>query len=90
MICEGAMHLHNFLVEYRDEHDVDYQYDCEVFNNDRTDNGHTSGVVFNDFHRPRGRPTNIEERSRLKGLQIRDNLRQLIQDNGMHRPCNNM
>ena len=90
MICEGAMHLHNFLVEYRDENDVDYQHDCLVFNNDRNDNGHVSGVVCNDSHRPRGRPSATEERSRRKGLQIRDKLRQLVQDNDMHRPRNNM
>ena len=57
-----------------------------VFNNDCNDNGHTYGVVCNECVRPAGRPSNMEERSRRKGLQIRDKLRQAIYDNDMHRP----
>ena len=48
MIYEGAIHLHNFFVDYRDAHDIDYQYECMVFNNDCSDNGQTYHVVFND------------------------------------------
>ena len=86
MVCEGAMHLHNFLVDYRDDHDVDYNYERMVFNNDCSDNGFTSEVICNDSVRPRGRLSSLAADSRLKGLRIRDKLRQAIYDNDMHRP----
>ena len=86
MICEGAMHLHNYLVDFRDEHDVDYNYENMIFLNDCRDNGHTSEVTTNDSIRLAGRPSHMEESSRLKGLQIRDKLRQEIYNHDMHRP----
>ena len=42
LICEAAMHLHNVLVSYRENHDVDYNYENNVSNNDCSDNGFTS------------------------------------------------
>ena len=87
MICEGAMHLHNFLVDYRDAHDVDYNFKANVFQNDCDDNGLMSEVVGCDNIRPRGgRRSSEEDISRLKGLRIRDNLRQAIYDHDMRRP----
>ena len=81
------MHLHNFLVDYRDAHDVDYNYEANVFQNDCDDNGLISEVVGNDNIRPRtGRRSSAEDISCLKGLRIRDNLRQAIYDHGMCRP----
>ena len=87
MICEGAMHLHNFLVEYRDAHDIDYNFEHNVFENDCSDNGFTSEVVGNDGIRPRmGRRSSTEEVSRQKGLHLRDKLRQAIYEHDMVRP----
>ena len=86
MIFEGAMNLHNFLVDFRDEHDIDYDYECMVFNNDCNDNGHTSEVTTSDSIRLAGRPCRMEESSWLRGLQIRDKLRQEIYNHDMHRP----
>ena len=87
MICEGAMHLHNFLVEYRDAHDIDYNFERNVFENDCSDNGFTSEVVGNDGIRPRmGRRSSTDEVSRQKGLQLRDKLRQAIYEHDMVRP----
>ena len=57
-----------------------------VFNNDCNDNGHTSEVTTSDSARLTGRPSHMKESSRLKGLQIRDKLRQKIYDHDMHRP----
>ena len=68
MICEGAMHLHNFLVDYRDAHDVDYNFEANVFQNDCDDNGLISEVVGNDNIRARIRKrSSAEETSCLQG-----------------------
>ena len=48
------------------------------FNNDCNDNGHTSEIICNDCVRPAGKPSGIEKKLRLKGLQIKDKLRQSI------------
>ena len=62
MICEGAMHLHNFLVDYRDTHDADYNFEIGVFQNDYRDNGLTAEVIGNDNYRPRiGRRSTADE-----------------------------
>ena len=87
MVCEGAMHLHNFLVDYRNAHAVDYKFESGVFQNDCMDNGLTAEVIGNDNHRPRiGRRSTAEETSRQQGLVIRDGLRQAIYDHDMVRP----
>ena len=61
MICEGAMHLHNFLVDYRDAHHVDYQFEKSVFQNDCYDNGLISEVVGSDDIRPRAGRQSLSE-----------------------------
>ena len=81
------MHLHNFLVDYRDAHDVDYNFETDVFRNDCRDNGLTAEIIGNDNHRPRiGRRSTADETSRQQGLRIRDGLRQAIYDHDMVRP----
>ena len=81
------MHLHNFLVDYRDAHDVDYNYEANVFQNDCYDNGLVSEVVGIDSIRTRaGRQSSEEVISRLKGLHLRDKLRQAIYYHDMRRP----
>ena len=57
-----------------------------VFNNDCSDNEHTSEEMCNDSVRPRGRQSSFEAEFRLKGLRIRDTLRQGVYDYDMHRP----
>ena len=51
------MHLHNFLVTYRDDHDVDYCFGKTVFHNDCNDNNFTIEVIGNDNRRLPGRPS---------------------------------
>ena len=86
LICEGAMHLHNFLVSYRDDHNEDYAYERRVYENDCHDNGYTSEVIGNDSLRIAGRPSANVETSRIGGIYIRDKLNQSIQHHDMHRP----
>ena len=62
------MHLHNYLVDFRDEHDVDYKYESMIFFNDCSNNGHTYGVTTRDSIILAGRPCHLEESSRLKGI----------------------
>lgn len=52
MICEGAMRMYNFLLDYIDVYGIDDQYECMLFNNDCSDNGQTSKVVYNYSVRP--------------------------------------
>ena len=53
MICERAMHLNNFMVDYRYAHDIDYNFEANIFQNDCSDNGLTVEVVGNDNIIPR-------------------------------------
>ena len=81
------MHLHNFLVDYRDANDVDYNFETGVFRNDWRDNGLIAEVIGNDNHRLRiGRWSTAEETSRQQGLRIRDELWQAIYDHDIRRP----
>ena len=86
LICEGAMHLHNFLVSYRDDHNEDYNYEQRVYENDCNGNGDISEVIGNDSLRTAGRPTAEVEASRMGGIYIRDKLKESIADHNMHRP----
>lgn len=78
MVCDGAMHLYNFLVDYRDAHDIDYNDETMIFNNNFSDNGHSSVSVGNDSVRPAGIRSLAEVESRLKGLRVMDILRHTI------------
>ena len=86
LICKGAMHLHNFLVSYRDDHNEDYNYERAVYMNDCYDNGYQSEVIGNDSTRLPGRPSADGEASRLDGISIRDKLKQAFAQHDMHRP----
>ena len=86
LICEATMHLHNFLVSYRDDHDVNYNYEKNAFNNDCSDNGFTSEVIGNDFRQQVGRPSVAGEASRREGLLVRDKFKYLFMEHDMHRP----
>ena len=84
------MHLHNFLVTFRNnttESKSSYAIDRSVFVNDMLDNGVFNVVVTNDDHGgDGGRPSNDERDRRIKGIQLRNQLRDKLQDHNMHRP----
>ena len=86
MICEAAMHLHNFLVTYRDDHDVDNNFEKTIFHNDCNDNGSTAEVIGNDNRRIPGRPSFEGEASKTDGLLICDKFKHLLMEHDMHRP----
>ena len=91
IICEGAMHLHNFLVDFRNslvDPITDQLIEDEIFNYDLMDNGIISSVITSDSRRPAGRPSNDEVECRQKGLILRNHLRQSLQNHNMHRPVN--
>ena len=79
LICKGAMHLHNFLVDYRNENSIsssDEREERDIFISDYLDNRLTSGVIGNDpVSGIIGRPPNKEQEYRLKGKLLRDLLR---------------
>ena len=73
------MHLHNFLVDYRNEIFIsssDEREEIYIFISDYLDYRLTSGVIGNDpVSGLIGRPTNKEQECRLKGKLLRDLLR---------------
>ena len=92
MIIEGAMRLHNFLVDYRDVQtimeDEDNKTDNMIFENDCQDRGIQTIVVGNDGNnggRPRGRPPVSEKFYRTQCLKLRDQLRLSLKYHDMHR-----
>ena len=84
------MHLHNYLVTYKNRHtdaELSNQEERSIFVNDSIDNGNTACVTGNDFYYDdRGRPSNSETKYRLNGIGIRDTLRDTVQNQNMHRP----
>ena len=84
------MHLHNFIVTYRNNTTHSkrtYAIDRSIFVNDMCDNGIFNTVVTNDTHGGEGgRPSNDERDRRINGLLLRDKLRDTLQDHNMHRP----
>ena len=69
VIIEGAMHLHNFLVDYRESHVKDMELyrniEREVFHNDLIDSG-IIPLVVGEEGRDMGRPLNSEKEWKLK------------------------
>ena len=86
MVCEAAMQLHNFLVEYRERHNVDLEYENTVFRTDCSDVGLYSQVIANDDCRVGGRISIQNLCSRRKGLFLRDKLKINLAEAGLHRP----
>ena len=84
LIIEGAMCLHNFLVDYRDN--IDSQIETAVFNNEITDINAETLVVSNDDYHDSGNITNNEREIRQRGLLLRHSLCQTLADHDMHRP----
>lgn len=87
LIIEGAMHLHNYLVEYRNANrNNEIINDTDLFNEIVTDVGAESLQVGNDLGRPRGRTTNVERSSRHLGLFIRNKLTNSLSTHGLYKP----
>ena len=89
IIIEGAMHLHNFLVNYREDMVVDknlHTYiEREIFHNDLIDNGIVPLVVGEEGIGA-GRPLNSDKEWKLKGILRRDLLKGSLMDHDLHRP----
>ena len=92
-IIEGAMRIHNFLIDYRndnvDEIRSDLNQDMTNFMTNCHEIGVLPGVIVNDNRRPPGRIPDTERLRKINGLEIRDNLRQAIVNHNMHRPSRN-
>ena len=91
LIIEGAMRLHNFLVDYRNNEleDIrtDLSQDFAAFVSDNTDDDAiVPGVILNDNRRPRGRISDDERTRRNKGIELRDKLKLSLANHNMHRP----
>ena len=85
------MHLHNFLVDFRNSLNdpmTDKLIEDEIFNYDLLDNGIISSAITSDSRRPAGRPSNDEVECRQRGLILRNHLKQSLQNHNMHRPVN--
>ena len=88
IICEGAMHLHNFLVDYRNMMNnarEEIELENEIFHNDCLDNAIISKAITNGTDRPGGRPTDEEILSRQNGLVLRDHLKLSLANHNMCR-----
>ena len=85
LIVEGAMRIHNYLVDYREANNCksEAQIDKYIFEQGCDDTGAASMVVGNDVFNIRGRPTNVEKDERLNALKLRDTLRMSLKDHGM-------
>ena len=83
------MHLHNFLVNYREDIVVDknlHTYiEREIFHNDLIDTGIVP-LVVGEEGRGAGRPLNVEREWKLRGILRRDLLKGSLRDHDMHRP----
>ena len=89
ILIEGAMHLHNFLVDYRESKVVDKKLhtfiEREIFHNDLIDGG-IIPLVVGEEGRDVGRPCNSEREWKLKGILKRDLLKTSLMDHGLTRP----
>ena len=93
IICEAGMHLHNFLVDYRNsmiDPSSESSIENEIFILDQLDNNIISTAVGTDATRPRGRPTNEEIVCRMNGVNLRDQLKHELSAHNMQRPSKNI
>ena len=90
IIIEGAMRLHNFLVDYRESR-IEPNLEAQeriLFQEDIINSLAVPIQIGNDLGRPQGNITNDERMDRLKGMAIRDCLSQNLADVDMHRKIN--
>ena len=83
------MHIHNFLVDYRNKHSVptiDKTNKREICVDDMCDNTIFNMVINNDNNRGEGgRPSNEEKQRRINGVRLRDELKLALVHANMHR-----
>ena len=88
LICEGAMHIHNFLVDFRNTGNIendDVMIERNVFIDDMCDNGIFNMVVGNDNNRgDGGRPCNDERIRHMNGIELREKLKISLANHNMH------
>ena len=91
IIIEGAMRLHNFLVDYRERHNCTNESfeDRHIFTQDVLNTNSMPLQTGNDLGRPRGRISFDEHSKRIEGMQIRDRLKQSLRDHQLYRPRKN-
>ena len=85
IIIEGAMRLHNFLVDYRERminvnQELHESHERLLFNEDITNSLAVPIQTCNDLGRPQGNISGDERMDRLKGMAIRDKLSQDLAD----------
>ena len=89
LIIKGAMHLHNFLADYRNSSSaptVDYALNRSIFVDKICDNGICNIMVTNDDNRGEGgHPTNDEKQRRINGVLLREKLKNSLRKHKMHR-----
>ena len=84
------MHLHNFLVDYRNRGvNNEEELALEIFAEERNSFGVIPCVVGNNNSRPSGRPSSDDTNCRINGLILRDSLRDDLSNHNMHRSCKN-
>ena len=88
LIIEGAMCLHNFLVDYRESNKDkdDWDIDKALFNDQIHDTNADTLQVGNDNVRTSGRISNDDRTVRQRGLMLRHSLCQSLADHDMQRP----
>ena len=89
IIIEGAMHLHNFLVNNRNFENtttINSAIEDAIFAHEREDHGIVSSAITNDPIRPNGRPSKVEIECRKLGIVLRDKLGDILDDHNMIRP----
>ena len=89
VIIEGAIRLHNSLVDYRDEHCDQEKEENErrIFTEDMENSGTMVMVVGNDIGMT-GRISNQKKNDRHRGMQLKDKLRIFLMNHDMHRARN--
>ena len=88
LIIEGAMCLHNFLVDYREcnKDKDDLHVDAALFNDEINDTNADTLQVGNDNMRASGRISDVDRTERQRGLMLRHSLCQALADHDMQRP----
>ena len=91
LIIEGAMCLHNYLVDYRDENKMmsDLNIDRNIFETEISDSLVQPLQIGNDREMTAGQLTNDDKEARTRGLVLQNSLLQALADHDMHRPEKN-
>ena len=76
IIIEGAMRLHNFLVDYREKNKLvnELEEDMDLFYQDALNNNNIPLQTGNDLGRPQGNITSVDRMNRVDGTRLRAQL----------------